>query len=87
MTIPYSIYEEKFSGTFRLLKLGSYDVILEADWIYEYSTIGLDLQRRMLTITKNGHHLVFPDFTAPSGKCIVNEMKLCKMYRKGVTGM
>uniref|UniRef100_A0A0A8XUB0 Uncharacterized protein n=1 Tax=Arundo donax TaxID=35708 RepID=A0A0A8XUB0_ARUDO len=82
----YSVGNTNFNNSFKLLKLKSYDIILGGDWIYEHSPIGLDLQKRLLTVTKNGNMLVFPDHTAPGRKCMISAKKLEERLRKGVMG-
>uniref|UniRef100_J3KUY4 Reverse transcriptase domain-containing protein n=1 Tax=Oryza brachyantha TaxID=4533 RepID=J3KUY4_ORYBR len=46
--IRYWIQGEEFRSKFNLLPLKGYDVILRADWIYQYSPISLDLIQRIL---------------------------------------
>lgn len=82
----FSIQGKSFSSSFKLLDLGSYDIILGADWIYSYSPICLDLAERILTLTKNGPPVTLFDHTVPKEKCIISALKLDKMLQKGVMG-
>lgn len=50
----YEIQGEKFRGTFKIMKLKTYDITLGCDWIYTHSLIKLNLKSRELTIKKEG---------------------------------
>ena len=59
----FSVQGHRFESTFKILPLKTFDMILGADWIYEYSPIGLDLKKRELVVTKNGTPIKMLDHT------------------------
>lgn len=44
-SLSYMAQDYHFQDCFKLLKVGTYRLILGADWIYMYSPISLDLQQ------------------------------------------
>lgn len=88
-TIPltaYNIQGYKFSSIFKILPLQSYRIILGANWIYHLSPIGLDLQLRILTITRNGMPITFIDHTAPQKTSITTPASMRKIMSTNVMG-
>lgn len=52
-----------------------------------HSPIGIDLQKRELTITKNGlTKVTFIDETQPNKHCLMSHQKLYKLMKKGAIG-
>lgn len=80
--MTYVIQGSFFKDSFKLMKLGVYDLILGADWIYTYSSICLDLQQRYLTTTKEGTTVMFLDHTNPGSLFLINAAKLEHMLSK-----
>jgi hypothetical protein len=62
----YCIQGHDFTSNFRVLELQGYDIILGCDWIYDYSSVGLNLKTREFTIEKLGHKITFKDETLPN---------------------
>ena len=65
-TLPptqFQVQGHSFEITFEILPLKTFDIILGADWIYEYIPIGLDLKKRVLVVTKNGTTITLQDHT------------------------
>lgn len=71
--VSYRVQGCTFATSFQLLNLGSYDVILGADWIYEHSPIGMNLKTRELSIYKDGRTEIFKDNTIPDKHHIVGD--------------
>lgn len=85
--ISYEIQGECFTNQFKLLPLKGYDIILGADWIYNYSPISLDLKQRILGITKGNKVILLQDFTKPNKHFQISGKRLEKMLKKGALGM
>lgn len=84
--ISYLVQGHLFTHSFQLLNLGSYDIILGTDWIYEHSPIGLNLKTRELAICKEGSTVLFKDYTTPDKHYMVRASKLKKILKKEVLG-
>lgn len=82
----YDIQGEKFTNAFNLIPLKGYDVILGADWMFNFNPITLDLKERDLGITKEGRMVTLYDFTRPGKHFQVSNKKMVKMLRKGALG-
>jgi hypothetical protein len=52
-TTPYIIQGHKFKSDFWVLQLSGYDMILERDWIYDHSLVGINLKTREFSIEKS----------------------------------
>lgn len=85
--ISYEIQGECFTNQFKLLPLKGYDIILGADWIYNYSPMSLDLKQRILGITKGNKVILLQDFTKPNKHFQISGKRLEKMLKKGALGM
>jgi hypothetical protein len=66
-----------------VLELQGYDIILRCDWIYEYSSVGLNLNTREFTIEKQGQRITLIDETLPNKHFLVTHKKKKKLLRKG----
>jgi hypothetical protein len=58
LSCPYIIQGHTFTTNFRLLEVQGYDIILGADWIYKHRPVGLNMQTRQFSITKDGNKLI-----------------------------
>ena len=56
--MDFKIQGHTFCSSFKVLDLQSYDIILGADWIYQYSPISLDLIERLLVVTGPVSHII-----------------------------
>lgn len=87
MGCQYTIQGHQFVLDLRLIDVQGYDIILGADWLYIHSPIGIDLQKRELTITKYGlTKVTFVDETLPNKHCLISPQKWYKLLKKGATG-
>lgn len=81
--LSYQIQGENFTNKFNLIPLKGYDVILGADWIYNYSPITLDLKKRELGITKGEKTIMIQDFTKLGKHMLVDSKRVDKILKKG----
>lgn len=84
--IQYVIQGEQFSNPFNLIPLKGYDIILGADWIFQYSAITLYLKKRILEITTGGKKLILQDFTKPGKHVFISNKKMERVVKKGAVG-
>lgn len=80
---PYEIQNHKFHSTFRLLEVQGYDIILEADWIYQHIPIGLNLKTKEMSITVDGNKTIsFSSDKKPGNHQLIGAPQLCKLLKK-----
>lgn len=84
--MDFKVQGHTFCSKFKVLDLVAYDIILGADWIYQYSPICLDLVERLLVLTKNGQPITLFDHTIPKKRCLLSAAKMEKLLQKGVMG-
>lgn len=83
---PYVIQGNKFSSTFHVLPLHTYDIILGIDWMYTFSPVTLDLPLRILTVVHRGRTIQLKDHTTPPDKCVLDASDMKKLLAKSVLG-
>lgn len=77
--IQCKVQNTTFKPAFKILPLVNYDVILGADWILQHGPIYMDLIKRILVVTKQGHSVVLKDYTQLEKQSMLSAVQLQKM--------
>lgn len=85
-SMPYTIQGHKFSSSFHVLPLETYDVILGIDWMYHFSPVTLDLPFRLLAVCRNGNKITLSDHTQPQQTFLLESEAMQKLMTKSIMG-
>ena len=62
LQVPWSVGDCSFQSDFRVLPLGSFDVVIGMDWLATYSSMQIHWQEKWMVIPYNGQLTVLQGF-------------------------
>lgn len=82
----YSISGKNFNNTFKVLPLQTYDIILGADWLKQFSPVNMNFIQRILVINWKNKPFLIKDYTGNLSDTSCTPEQAEKVFKKGVMG-